>query len=168
MLPPPATLCHQCGLCCNGVLFSNLKLQPSDNLESLAQLGLHPLKRGQSFRIPQPCPALQGTLCTIYSERPSYCRQFECRLLQKVNARQLSLAQAERVVAEAKRRAQTVRDWVRELGQTDETLPLNVRYRRIMKEPLDLTKGRQTDKLRGQFMQAVDELMQYVQKEFLS
>ena len=33
----------------------------------------------------QPCAALRGTMCTIYTHRPECCRTFECHLLKQHN-----------------------------------------------------------------------------------
>ena len=42
-----AHLCAACGLCCNGVMFHTVKLQPNDSAPALAALGLK-LKRKQA------------------------------------------------------------------------------------------------------------------------
>ncbi|HEV2210350.1 MAG TPA: YkgJ family cysteine cluster protein [Verrucomicrobiae bacterium] len=50
-------LCLACGLCCNGVIFADVKLQPDDSAEALRNLGL-PLKRlPQKARKTAPSPA---------------------------------------------------------------------------------------------------------------
>ena len=41
-----ARLCAACGLCCNGVVFHTVRLQPGDSAKSVAALGLK-LKRKQ-------------------------------------------------------------------------------------------------------------------------
>ena len=78
-----ARLCSQCGMCCNGVMFHRVRLQPADSPKELAALGLKlKRKRGQHYLL-QPCPAFQGTHCSIYASRPERCRLFECRQLQR-------------------------------------------------------------------------------------
>src|SRR5437764_15390956 len=79
-------LCPACGLCCNGVLFGDVELQPGDDKKKLSALGLVVERRGGKSRFPQPCSCFDGKLCRIYENRPGRCRTFECRLLQQVNA----------------------------------------------------------------------------------
>src|ERR1041385_5603363 len=82
------SLCLECGLCCNGVIFADVRLQPGDNAPRLQSLGLKFLPNRQSQianrKFSQPCAAFAGCKCTIYSERPTYCRKFECLLLKSV------------------------------------------------------------------------------------
>jgi len=95
-------LCNACGLCCNGVLFKDVQLQPGDDAAHLRSLGLPireprrvPPRTGRSphshevrkTRFPQPCAALcDGNRCRIYAERPARCREFECALFKSVAA----------------------------------------------------------------------------------
>ena len=67
-------LCLQCGLCCNGVLFADVRPEPGD---------ASPLFNGGRLRVAQPCPAFNAATCAcaIYAERPARCRKFECRQL---------------------------------------------------------------------------------------
>ena len=136
-------LCTRCGLCCNGVLFRDVELQPGDDPAQLRQLGLKPavLKRtgrdGQpveAIKFKQPCPALAGNCrCHIYADRPSHCRQFECALLQSAQAGEVTLAQALGVIRQARLRVERVRELLSELGGAAEELPLARRFRRIKK-----------------------------------
>jgi len=133
--------CLTCGLCCNGVLFRDVELQMSDDRERLVSLGL-PLKelsrrqpertKGLKSKIPQPCAALcAGNLCRIYEERPSRCREFECALLKRVHQDELELPAALRTIRSAQQRAAKVRRLLRELGDTDESLALSLRFKRV-------------------------------------
>jgi Fe-S-cluster containining protein len=139
----PATaivqLCPHCALCCNGVLFKDVELQPGDDARRLASLGLpvsetvareSPIANG---KFPQPCAALDGCRCRIYRDRPARCRQFDCALLQSVLAGEMEAAAALRVIREARRRAEKVRSLLREAGDTDETRPLSLRFQRTKK-----------------------------------
>src|SRR5437867_9164117 len=80
-----AQLCPQCALCCNGVLFKDVELQPADDAARLKALGL-PLDGSRKAKFSQPCAALCGCHCGIYADRPMRCRQFECALLKSVAA----------------------------------------------------------------------------------
>jgi uncharacterized protein len=132
-----ANLCLECGLCCNGVIFADVELQPIEfkclkfKVQSLATRG----KNGQPgvAKLPQPCAAFDGCRCRIYAERPTYCRQFECLLLKNVQAGRLERAAASRIVRTAKERAERVRALLRELGDTDEESALSLRFQRAAK-----------------------------------
>lgn len=110
-----AGLCLDCGLCCNGVLFDMVELQPGDLAKALTAKGLK-IKKKRWFR--QPCAALcDGTLCALYLDRPVRCRAFECRTYKAVAASEVSTEQARRRIAEARRQVVEVEAC---LGQFDE------------------------------------------------
>jgi hypothetical protein len=138
------SLCLECGLCCNGVIFANVQLQPGDNAARLKSLGLAISNRStkagvQKFK--QPCTAFDGCRCNIYSDRPKYCRQFECLLLKSVKAGDTSLPDASKVIRSALRRVKKVKRLLQELGDSDEQLALSHRFRRMQRflenSPLD-------------------------------
>ena len=114
-------LCLACGLCCNGVIFANVRLQPGDDAERLRSLGL-PVQPPRSVRQPplvsQPCAALDGCRCRIYAERPQYCRHFECVLFKSVAAGRTQPAEALRIVGAARDRGDKVRRLLRALGDS--------------------------------------------------
>ena len=119
-------------------MFHRVRLQPADSPKELAALGLKlKRKRGQHYLL-QPCPAFQGTHCSIYASRPERCRLFECRQLQRVNAGEITEAMALEKIREVKRRVGEVNDF---LGQADETTdpkkPLMKRCEKVLAEPLD-------------------------------
>ena len=129
-------LCLSCGLCCNGVLFKDVELQPGDDAKQLAALGL-PLTHPKSpslnpkSKFPQPCAALcSDNRCRIYAERPARCRDFECALFKSVAAGQTELPAALRAVRTTIQRAAKVRDLLAALGDTDESLALSLRFKR--------------------------------------
>src|SRR4051812_3594263 len=128
-----AQLCPHCALCCNGVLFKDVELQPADDAAKLKSFGL-PVSVSRSalrvLRFNQPCAALDGCRCEIYAERPSRCRQFECALLQSVANRETEVDDALRVIRDARRRSEKVRALLRESGDNDETLALSLRFKR--------------------------------------
>ena len=137
--PRAEDLCLKCGLCCNGVIFADVRLQPRDNPERLKELGLalgKPEGRGpkaedRNQKFAQPCVALEGCRCRIYDERPKYCRQFECLLLKSVKAGRTQPAAALRKISAARDRAEKVRVLLRALGNADEHVAISVRFRRV-------------------------------------
>lgn len=132
-----ANLCLECGLCCNGVIFADVELQSSevqDLRSKFENLNLTGKKgHGGKARLPQPCVAFDGCRCQIYSDRPTYCRQFECLLLKNVQSGRLGRAAASQIVKTAKERAEKVRALLRELGDADEQSPLSQRFQRAAK-----------------------------------
>jgi uncharacterized protein len=134
-----AQLCPECALCCNGVLFKDVELQPGDDTKKLESLGLpisEPKTRKSQIanrKFPQPCAALDGCRCSIYSDRPARCRQFECALLKSVQAAETEVAVALRVIRTTRQRAERVRALLREAGDVDETLALSLRFKRTKK-----------------------------------
>ncbi len=128
-------LCLECGLCCNGVIFANGQLQPDDDAPQLQSLGLVLVTTGKEKtggrKFAQPCAALEGCRCRIYADRPKYCREFECLLLQRVNAGRIEPAVARGIIRTARRRADDVRRLLRELGDADDHVSLSVRFRRV-------------------------------------
>ena len=124
-------LCPNCALCCNGVLFADVRLQPSDNAARLAAVGVALKKRGAVLKFQQPCSCLEGNRCRIYADRPQMCRTFECRLLQRAQAGEINVEASLKVIRMAKRRAEVVREILRGLGDEDESTPLSRRYERM-------------------------------------
>lgn len=163
-----AALCPTCGFCCNGVLFADVELQRSDDAARLRALGLRLAAKGGKRCFRQPCPGFDGRLCRLYAERPERCRTFACRLLQRVIAGELAPAAALRSVTAAARVAGRVRDLVRALGETDETLPLHRRYARIMAQPLDFAGDESVLEQRSKLMLAVDRLAKRLARDFLT
>jgi uncharacterized protein len=161
-------LCSSCGMCCNGVIFADLKLTKTDSPELLASRGVPLRWRGKTALLSQPCPALDGTLCRVYADRPSRCRTFECRLLQRVQNGSVRASTAMKRIRRALARAESVKTILRELGQRDETRPLSVRCREVMMEPLDLSAAPDKVRLRGQLLLAVHALTQSLEEDFLA
>lgn len=128
-------LCLECGLCCNGVIFAHGQLQPEDDAARLQSLGLALVKtrhtKLETQKFHQPCAAFDGCRCNIYSERPKYCREFECLLLKNMKAGRLETNAALRIIRDARQRAEKVKRLLRELGDADEHIALSVRFRRM-------------------------------------
>jgi uncharacterized protein len=134
--PGDANICLDCGLCCNGVIFADVKLQAGDKPRALKALGLsiaRSLSTGNAPRLTQPCAAFVQGRCRIYADRPACCRDFECLLLKNLKAGKVKLSQARATIANALKRAEKVRGLLRELGCRDEGTALGARFRRAAK-----------------------------------
>jgi Fe-S-cluster containining protein len=130
-------LCLACGLCCDGTLFDNVRLGPGDDTKKLKALGL-PVSVSRTkmpvtlFR--QPCTALcADRTCRLYADRPGQCRAFECGVFKDAQAGRIKPAAAVRLVKQARREADNIRQLLRQLGDTDEHLPLGERFRRTQR-----------------------------------
>jgi Fe-S-cluster containining protein len=147
-----ASLCLECGLCCNGVLFDQVRLQPGDRVKPLEAMGLK-VKKRQFF--PQPCQALCGTRCTIYGNRPVRCREFACRQFQLVAEGRLAVSQASQKIAGAKDLAARVEQLLQGTAGENRRKPL---AQRVATALLVLPEGREALDLQ-QAMQSLQELL---------
>ena len=98
-------LCAACGMCCDGVLFHSVVLQPEDPSRKLAALGFKLRRKKGAEYFLQPCSAYRECLCAIYEARPSRCRDFRCRQL-------LRLANGESTEATALEKIREAREFV--------------------------------------------------------
>ena len=130
-------LCLACGLCCDGTLFDNVRLDPTDDAPRLKSLGIPvSVSRARTplmfFR--QPCAALcADRTCRVYADRPGQCRAFECGVFKAAQAGQVTSAAALRLVQQTRRRADHLRQLLRQLGDTDEHRSLAERFRRTQR-----------------------------------
>jgi uncharacterized protein len=160
-------LCPNCGLCCDSTLFADVELRASDKPARLSQLGLTLVKKNKTTTaFTQPCPCFDGRICRIYADRPKRCQLFECGLLKRVEAGEMTDGAALKKIAAAKKRAGEVRELLRSLGQRDERAALTHRYAKVMSEPVDFSRPDDSEK-RGELMLAVNELMNVLQRDFL-
>ena len=171
MNPPEASstaarLCAACGLCCNGVMFHHVRMQPGDAPKELAALGLKlKRKKGENYLL-QPCPQYQCSQCAIYAVRPVRCRLFECRQLKRVAAGEITEAMAQDKIRDAKQRVALVESLLARSGRTDGKRPLSKRCEKIMAEPLDPSSDRETVALRHQLTHAMQELETVLNEAF--
>lgn len=79
-----AALCLSCKLCCTHGLFASVPVEAGE-VDRLKSHHLKLVKKGDDWRMPFPCAAHNGC-CSIYPERPTACRAYECDVLSAVNA----------------------------------------------------------------------------------
>jgi uncharacterized protein len=161
-------LCPACGLCCNGVLFGDVELQRGDDPKHLRELGLTLFQKGRKKCFHQPCSCFDGSRCRIYEDRPHYCRAFECRLLMRVEAGEVSVPDSLKAIAETRKVVESVRRLVRELGNHEEDVALNLRYAAAVSQPVDLADGRGRMSLQGRLLRAVEKLAGALERHFLA
>lgn len=163
-----ARLCPSCGMCCNGILFADVRLEASEDLETLSALGLRLQRHGNKMRFMQPCLAFDGKLCRIYENRPSRCHAFECRLLKNVHAGLSTTQEALKVIKNMRKKAEKVLQLLEALGNCDTTEPLSRRYEIVMSQPWDLSVDPGLLKLRSELPKAMNDLMRLAAQEFLA
>ena len=130
-------LCMACGMCCNGVLFEIVRLQPQDSIKELEKLGMQINRRKTEPYFKQPCRMLDGCSCTIYEQRPTRCRRFECLQLKLLAAGEITEADAAVKIAEARELVGKVQTLLADAGDLATEDSLEERTRRVLDEHRD-------------------------------
>lgn len=160
-------LCPQCGLCCNGVLFADVRVSDPAEAETLLKLGVHLRRRSGKWRLPQPCPCFDGSLCRVYDHRPARCRSFACAVLQRVIQRRITLDQAREIVLRTRRALAALERALAAAGTPPPARPLRHRVARALARPVDLSQpGRSS--AQGRLLRAFERLNRLLQREFLA
>lgn len=156
MQPLTDRLCLRCGMCCNGVLFADVRPEKGD---------ASPLFIGKR-RVPQPCPAFEAGECTcaIYQDRPARCRKFECRQLLAAQAGKITAVQALKKIRTAKKLARQVEKHLWALGFIDPGQSLRHRFNACQRAA---ERGELADVGRiGELQLAMHLLMLFLAEEF--
>lgn len=169
-------ICLECGLCCNGDLFADVRLRAADSGGRLAQLKRLHFAPDQNperevKRLLQPCGFLEGCTCRVYGERPVYCRQFECAVIRQLKAgralwtsapSQLSEAAARRAVLKARRLSAKAKALLERLGNTDLGRPLATRFRQTARRLEGGSATPEQARLFGELTRAMHEFHWFV------
>lgn len=138
LLAQAGGLCLSCGLCCNGAIFADISLEPTESFRTFRTLGLLPSPAHETLipayacvRFAQPCTALKDRTCSIYQSRPAHCRKFNCLLLEAALAGRVSFDDAGAIVRRAVRVHARILRLLRVLGNTEEHLPVRSRFERL-------------------------------------
>lgn len=102
-------LCLDCGLCCDGTLFRQVKVTPGER-DALVTLGISVGEKRGNPAMWLPCGKLNGKCCTIYEARPGGCRAFVCALGAKLTRQEISLDEAKAQVREMLARIAALRE----------------------------------------------------------
>ncbi len=122
------TLCTSCGLCCDGTLFADVELVGQAEAVRLEIMGMEVESEDRNIGLlSQPCAALRGTRCGIYTHRPKCCRVFQCHLLQNAQRGSVTVERALEQIADAREQIRQVRALLGRLGNRDEGLPIKER-----------------------------------------
>ena len=95
-----ASICVDCGLCCDGTLHASATVRP-DDVETVKAAGLSIVDDGSRRFFRQPCPRFSCGGCTIYASRPGVCRTYRCALLIKVESGEMTAAEARELISTA-------------------------------------------------------------------
>lgn len=161
-----ARLCGTCGMCCDGVLFHSVELQPADSPRQLASLGMKlRRKKGVEFFL-QPCSMHREEngqcSCKIYEERPERCRAFDCRQLQAVAAGSKTEAAALEMIRTAKAGVATANELISRISETNPNRSLAHRAANA----LTLARGAEKTPLQAELESAMQGLEELLNKEF--
>ncbi len=157
-------LCRTCGLCCNGVLFHLVRLQTGDLLSELASLGLKIRRKKGSDQFSQPCPALESCQCTIYSQRPTRCRRFECQQLQGAVEGKITEEAALMQIQGVQQKVRQIESLMETLGKSDPKRPLTKRYEKIIAESVELIGEERIPRM--ELEREMQELQQILDRDF--
>ena len=151
-------------MCCNGVLFHGMQVQPEDPLRSLASKGLKPKRRDGDLYFPQPCPAHRDACCQIYNDRPQRCRAFVCRQLEAVLDGKKTEAAALEKIQESRVLTNEIQSLLAALGDSRTHRALAVRYAGIFTPPLDSSP--ESTELREALRLAMENLERLLSADF--
>lgn len=104
-----SNICIDCGMCCDGTLFSEVSVRPYDDAAILITKGLTIRPHGEERVFDLPCTEFTAGRCGIYDCRPEVCRSYRCQLLRRVERGEITAADAQTLINEAK----VLRDRVR-------------------------------------------------------
>lgn len=154
-----------CGLCCNGIMFSRVSITPEE-LQKLEQSGfsveIDPIKPGSFL---QPCRLLLDSKCSAYDVRPSTCRNYTCKLLQKYRSGEIGLEEAKAITTRGRDLARALED-VMQKTASYRTLWANIID--VWEEGDDELGRLENRRQHGAFLMSAVSLLVHLKKHFLS
>ena len=135
------SLCLECGLCCDGTLFQDVRLRPGETPGPLKARGLPLVRRQKQYGFDQPCPALRGLRCEVYAIRPGHCQAFECLLFQSARCGEITLSSARSRIRTTLNQLERIHSFFHRLGDRNDGTALRRRFlnlaRRMESSPLN-------------------------------
>jgi uncharacterized protein len=97
-----SALCLACGLCCNGVLYKHVPMH-FEHVALVRRVGLTvEADDAGAPRFPLPCPLHLDNACSVYANRPPPCESFQCALLRKFEAGDVTIEESLAIVRTAR------------------------------------------------------------------
>ncbi|MCX7676679.1 MAG: YkgJ family cysteine cluster protein [Alteraurantiacibacter sp.] len=94
-LPADNGLCLSCGMCCDNTLFGRVVVSRWEAAR-LRLRGVKVIRYADGERsFAQPCPRFGASGCGIYKTRPHTCRAYVCETVRALQAREITLAEAQ-------------------------------------------------------------------------
>ncbi|MCX6858207.1 MAG: YkgJ family cysteine cluster protein [Verrucomicrobia bacterium] len=125
-------LCTACGMCCSGVLFEIVKLQPEDSIRDLEKLGMQINRKKTEPYFKQPCRFLDDCTCKIYEQRPTRCRRFSCFQLELLAAGEIDEAAALAKIQEARSKVASLKSELEKAGDFNTDTALTERVEQVL------------------------------------
>jgi uncharacterized protein len=119
-------------MCCSGVLFEIVKLQPEDPIRELEKLGMKVNRKKTEPYFKQPCHFLDDCTCTIYAQRPTRCRRFHCFQLKALAAGEIDEVAALAKIQEARSQVSLVKALLETAGDDQNGEALTERVERVL------------------------------------
>lgn len=126
-----SNICIDCGMCCDGTLFSEVSVRPYDDFEMLTTKGLTIRPQGEELVFGLPCTEFTGGRCAIYDCRPAVCRSYRCQLMRRVDQNEIGATEARELIVEVLVFRDRVRDSLHEAVAPDSPTPIGEMRRRL-------------------------------------
>jgi Fe-S-cluster containining protein len=162
-------LCTDCGFCCSGVLFVDVKIRDKQELDRVSRCGVELEQHDEDHYLIQPCACLdESHHCKVYDKRPEMCASFECGVLKQFTTGELSLSQCLVTIRTAQGHVDAVTSTLLKLGNLDFDVPLFLRTEEVLSQPWDLNGSDSVLELRDKLFQQSANLSSYLETHFLN
>jgi uncharacterized protein len=161
-------LCGNCGMCCSGVLFIDVKMQDAQESLTLLKQGVELEQHEDVHYLVQPCSCLgEGNHCHIYPQRPKLCAAFECSLLSELKTGQRDESECNEIIEATREKVHALNDILMKLGNKETDVPLFLRTEETLSQPWDLSASDAINELRNQLFKHAAELTASIDQQFL-
>ena len=162
-------LCTDCGFCCSGVLFVDVRIQGKKECDRVSKCGAELEQHDAHIYLTQPCVCLDETNhCRIYEQRPEMCAAFECGVLKRLVSGEWSYPKCQATIQEAHGYVDALTSTLFKLGNLDFNIPLFLRTEEVLSQPWDLNGSDTILELRDKLYQQSADLSACIETHFLS
>ena len=124
-------ICLDCGMCSDGSMYRFVAIEDGDPLEPLRAAGASFVTHDGQMSFLLPCPAFRGGGCSIYEHRPTVCRNYQCFLLRRYQAGEVSFDEARSLIERTIGLRDRVRPALTAFVEPQESLALSGLYARL-------------------------------------